>query len=195
MYLTVRLKGLGALPPMPPNTHVPQGGQLKLFHEWVRYYVGDTQHQLQHCPPSPPFGCYMIGGYAFGQRLNYNLTPNYEFVPHGWKLQPLPPPYPKPKPPPPPKPKPAPPKPKPLAQPAPKPAPVAPTPAQTYKPPTGPAVAPTVVAQALTPSNTSVIQDQPTQPTPTPRKLFGVGSVVGVGLFVAMGLTLLRKPR
>lgn len=195
MFVTIR-RALGALPPVPSNVDTRHGGLLVPFHEWVRYYEVDKQHQLKQCPKNPPFGCYMIGGYAWGQRENY---PNdYEFTPRDFKLKPLPAPFPHPqvaaKPKPAPKP----------AKIAPKPKPAPKTPAQAYKtnPPTPAPVisksSPAVVIAAPAPavvSNTPVIQNDQTQPKVSHRLLGGVGAVVGVGLFVAMGLTLLRKPR
>lgn len=199
MFMSVRprqrgvlgpMRGLGALPPVPPLHYTTQGGPLKPNHQWVRYYEVDTSHQLRSCPKNPPFGCWIIDGYAWGQREWYPP----EFQPQGFVLKPLPAPFPhpavvvaKPKP----KPKPAP-KPVVATKPQPKPT-VMHTPTKV---PTFPAPAP--MQPSPTPSNTTVqqpVEDVPQEVAPKRRLLGGVGAIVGVGLFVAIGLTLLRKPR
>jgi hypothetical protein len=203
MFFSIRhrrqgIAGLYGLPPMPPQLYTTNGGQLQPDHQWVRYYEVDTSHQLQQCPANAPYGCWMIGGYAWGQRPWYSD----EFQPRGWVQPPLPPMFPHPV------------KAKPLVVKTAVTAPKKPT-APPYAPPKPlpqPSVVPNIKPPAVlkqpsqlppTPavplpgdtSNTQVLPPDMTQPSTKRRSLFGVGSVVGVGLFVAIGLTLLRKPK
>jgi hypothetical protein len=174
MFMALRplgVAGLGKLPPKPPVKYTTQGGQLKPNHEWVRYYEVDKNHQLKVCPKNPPFGCYMIGGYAWGQREWY---PD-EFAPKGFVLQPLPKPFPHPP-----------------AAPKPKSKPVSagggfdsPVP-----PPQAPPVTSSITPFEPAPTPPTVPMDTiVSEPEPTSRE--GVGSIVGIGLFIAIGLTLL----
>lgn len=152
MFYAVRSVGVGALGALPPW---PSGTALKPNHQWVRYYEVDTTHQLKVCPKNPPLGCWLIGGFAWGQREWYSA----EFEPAGWVAQPLPKPFPHPS----------------TSQPAVTPIPVVSLPA-VY-------VTPHIQAPAR---NTTVTQQDAGR-----RMAPGVGAVVGVGLFVAIGLTLL----
>ncbi len=80
------LRGLGTLPPEPSKKLVIQGGLLKTDHQWVRYYDQDYEHQLTTCPKNPPMGCWIVNGYAWGQR----------YIPGEFENeapQPLPPPF------------------------------------------------------------------------------------------------------
>jgi len=55
-----RLRGLGALPAYPPSSLLQAGKS------WYRYLVSPDV-QWTSCPPNPPYGCTMYGGYAWGQ--------------------------------------------------------------------------------------------------------------------------------
>ena len=186
------LRGLGSLPAMPSNLGTPMGGQLQPNHQWVRYYENDYNHQLRQCPKNPPFGCWMIGGYAWGQREWYPP----EFQPDGWVVKPLPKPFPTPVA----APKPLPPavmvqpKPKPVAKPAPKPVAQAPTKKVPSLPKPSPAPVVIVPPPAPTLSTPSVVTPSAdTVPAPQPDTTRHVGGVVGIGLIIATVLTLLRK--
>jgi len=174
-FLVVR--GLGALPALPTKQ-----GELLPNRQWVRYYEVDTQHQLKQCPPNAPFGCWLENGYAWGQREWY---PD-EFSPRGFVLKPLPAPFPHPVP----------------ATTAPKPKPVHHAKKKKAAPPSyqQPFISPLPTpTPPPTPSVTMVTQppsapvEQPAPLTPVPHQArSGVLGVVGVGLFIAIGLTLLR---
>lgn len=160
------LHSLGALPTEPPRLLVKDGGLLLVNHEWVRYYSVDYKHQLAQCPSLPPFGCWMVNGYAWGQRENYPP----EFLPYaGWKAQPLPPPFPASK-------KVAP----PAAAPKKLPPPV-------MAPPSAPPYLPPV------PSTPSTSTPVPHTSAPVPDLIHHMGGVVGIGLIIAMVLTAARK--
>jgi hypothetical protein len=150
MFYNVRQVDVGALGALPAW---PSSAGLKSNSQWVRYYEVDTSHQLKVCPVNPPLGCYMINGFAWGQREWYSA----EFEPAGWVAKPLPKPFPHPG----------------GAESS---IPVVSVPA-VYAPPH---------LQAPL-RNTTVTQPDDMRQHATP----GVGAVVGVGLFVAIGLTLL----
>ncbi len=185
MFYAVRPVGLGALPSPPSNLVTTRGGLLMPNHQWVRYYEVDTNHQLKVCPKNAPFGCQIIGGYAWGQREWY---PD-EFPPYpGWKAQPLPKPFPHPV--------------VPTAAPAPAPKPKATTPAPApvkkttpvsggvtafdFFPPGGLPTAPPQSVTTVSQPSDADLTAQPQHQTP------GVGSLIGIGLFIAIGFTLLR---
>ena len=73
------LRGLGALPPYPPFS------MLKPGHSWIRYYQKDqygrdiATHQAFSCPDDAPFGCWLYGGYAWGQAIT--TTGEFQNVP------------------------------------------------------------------------------------------------------------------
>lgn len=188
LYNMYGLGSLGSLPAQPSNLSTIMGGQLQPNHQWVRYYENDYNHQLTSCPKNPPFGCWIIGGYAWGQREWYPP----EFQPHGWVIKPLPAPFP---PPPPIKRAPAPAvlkptAPKPAPKPAPPPAILAPKPVAKKTPVIAKSAPAPVVIVPPIPATPSVVMDQPTPKTDTAQH---VGGVVGIGLVIATVLTLLRK--
>jgi hypothetical protein len=169
--LMLRAVGLGALPPFPGYAH------LQANHQWVRYYEVDTKHQLRKCPPNAPLGCWIENGYAWGQREWYSE----EFVPAGFTPKPLPAPF---------------------AHPAvhhkaaPKPVvkkKVA-GPAPTYQ---QPFVSPMPAPAPPTQPSVTIVSPPASETAATPdvqerHERSGVGSLVGIGLFIAVGLTLLR---
>ena len=183
------LHGLQGLPSEPSKSLTVHGGLLQPNHQWVRYYEVDMQHQLRVCPKNPPFGCWIIGGFAWGQREWY---PD-EFEPHGFVLQPLPKPFPHPA---------APltaktavmkaptPAAKPVSKAVPKAAakkvPIAVAPVRAPL-----VIAPPPVSSTTAPSVVLPADDTALVPSAAPSR--HVGSVVGIGLVIATVLSLLRK--